>query len=134
MHIHGSCHCGAITFTADVDPARVVVCHCSDCQALSGAPYRAIVRVPMAQFHLQGTPKAYVKTAQSGQRRAQVFCPDCGTPLYGSEAENPQFVVIRLGCVAERAQLPPRRQIWAQSAMPWIHDLGDIPAFPQACS
>ena len=42
MQIHGSCHCGAITFTANIDPQRVTVCHCSDCQALSGAPMRAI--------------------------------------------------------------------------------------------
>jgi len=131
MHIHGSCHCGAIRFTADIDPERVTLCHCSDCQALSGAPMRAIVRAPIDQFQLQGNPKAYLKTAQSGQRRAQVFCPECGTPLYGSEAENPQYVVIRLGCVAERAQLPPRKQIWTRSAMPWIHDLENVPAFAE---
>ncbi|UBB18803.1 GFA family protein [Comamonas odontotermitis] len=131
MHIHGSCHCGAIRFTADIDPERVTLCHCSDCQALSGAPMRAIVRAPIDQFQLQGNPKAYVKTAQSGQRRAQVFCPECGTPLYGSEALNPQYVVIRLGCVAERAGLPPRKQIWTRSAMPWIHDLENVPAFAE---
>lgn len=131
MHIHGSCHCGAISFTADIDPERVTVCHCSDCQALSGAPYRAFVRVPVARFVLTGNPKSYTKTAQSGQRRAQVFCPDCGTPLYGSEVENPQFVVIRLGCVAERAQLPPHKQIWTSSAMPWIHNLALAPALTQ---
>ncbi|MFE1571533.1 GFA family protein [Comamonas odontotermitis] len=131
MHIHGSCHCGAIRFTADIDPERVTLCHCSDCQALSGAPMRAIVRAPIDQFQLQGNPKAYVKTAQSGQRRAQVFCPECGTPLYGSEAVNPQYVVIRLGCVAERAGLPPRKQIWTRSAMPWIHDLENVPAFAE---
>ena len=131
MHIHGSCHCGAITFTATVHPTHVTVCHCSDCQVLSGAPLRAVVRTPFDQFHLQGAPKAYIKTAQSGQRRAQVFCPECGTALYGSEAENPQFVVIRLGCVAERAQLTPSKQIWGQSAMPWLHDLASVPAHQQ---
>lgn len=131
MHIHGSCHCGAIRFTADIDPERVTLCHCSDCQTLSGAPMRAIVRAPIDQFQLQGNPKAYVKTAQSGQRRAQVFCPECGTPLYGSEAVNPQYVVIRLGCVAERAGLPPRKQLWTRSAMPWIHDLENVPAFAE---
>ena len=131
MHIHGSCHCGAITFTANIDPQRVTVCHCSDCQALSGAPMRAIVRAPIGQFHLRGTPKAYIKTAQSGQKRAQVFCPDCGTPLYGSEAVEPQYVVIRLGCVAERAQLPPSKQIWTRSAMPWIHGMENTPGFAE---
>ena len=37
MRVHGSCHCGAIKFTGEVDPTQVVVCHCDDCQILSGA-------------------------------------------------------------------------------------------------
>lgn len=130
MKIHGACHCGAISFTAEVDPARVVVCHCSDCQTLSGAPFRAIVPAPAAQFSLRGTPKRYIKVAASGNRRAQVFCPDCGTPLYASEPDNEQTMVIRLGCVEERAALLPQRQVWTASQMPWIHGLGDIPAAP----
>ena len=132
MHIHGSCHCGAIRFTADIDPDGVTVCHCSDCQVLSGAPMPAIVRAPIGQVHLHGNPKAYLKTAQSGQRRAQAFCGECGTPLYGCAAENPPCVVIRLGCVAERAALPPRKQIWTRSAMPWVHGLANVPGCAEA--
>lgn len=122
MLIHGSCHCEAVRFTAEIDPTQVTVCHCSDCQVLSGAPMRAIVRAAIGDFALQGTVKTYTKTAQSGQHRDQVFCPICGTPLYGCAAQNPEFVVIRLGCVSERAQLPPQRQIWTASAMPWLGD------------
>ena len=49
----------------------------------------------------------------------------------GSEAVEPQYVVIRLGCVAERAQLPPSKQIWTRSAMPWIHGMKDTPGFAE---
>ncbi|MEJ5128034.1 GFA family protein [Comamonas sp. MYb21] len=100
----------------------VSVCHCSDCQVLSGAPMRAIAKAAITDFSLQGAVQTYTKTAQSGQRRDQVFCPVCATPLYGCAAQNPEFVVIRLGCVEERAQLPPQRQIWTASAMPWLAD------------
>ena len=31
---------------------------------------------------LAGKPKEYVKTAESGGKRAQGFCPDCGTAIY----------------------------------------------------
>jgi len=127
MKIDGACHCGAVTFTAEVDPSRVVVCHCSDCQVLSGAPFRAIVAADIAGFALQGATKRYVKQAQSGTRRAQVFCPECGTPLYGAAAENPTQVVIRVGCIAQRAQLRPSRQIWLHSAQPWIGELVGVP-------
>jgi hypothetical protein len=127
MHIDGSCHCGSITFTAEIDPSRVMVCHCTDCQVLSGSPFRAIVGAPIDTFVLKGRVKSYVKTAQSGNRRAQVFCPECGTPLYSTAPENATSVMIRLGCVAQRALLKPAVQIWQHSALPWLSDLPAIP-------
>ncbi|MCE4553421.1 GFA family protein [Roseateles cellulosilyticus] len=132
MKIQGACHCGAIAFDAEIDPSRVVACHCNDCQTLSGAPFRAIVATPVEQFSLlRGTPRTYVKVAASGNRRAQVFCPDCGTALWAAAAENPTTVVIRLGCVAQRAALKPTRQLWHRSALPWLAELADVPASPQ---
>ena len=130
MQINGACHCGRITFTAEIDPARVAVCHCTDCQVLSGAPLRAIVNAPIETFQLSGTPQRYIKTAQSGNRRAQVFCPDCGTPLYSTAPENPTSVTLRVGCIEQRAQLRPMRQVWQRSAMPWLPAL-DMPGTAQ---
>ncbi len=127
MNISGQCHCGAISFSATVDPGKVLVCHCVDCQTFSGAPFRAVVPAPAAQFKLSGQPKAYVKVAQSGRRRAQCFCGDCGTQLFASEAENPSVYNVRLGCVNERAQLKPVAQIWGRSALAWVPSMASVP-------
>lgn len=128
MKITGQCHCGAVSFSALVDPARVFVCHCADCQIISGGPFRAVVPVPVEQVELSGSPKQYVKLAASGNRRAQAFCGDCGTQLYATEADEPRTLNIRLGCVNERAQLKPVLQIWRDSAMPWLAELDSAPA------
>jgi hypothetical protein len=40
MKIDGRCCCGNITFAAEVDPATAVICHCTDCQTLSGSAFR----------------------------------------------------------------------------------------------
>lgn len=130
MHIDGGCHCGLISFTALIDPARVMVCHCADCQVLSGAPFRAVVAAPIDTLVLRGQPKQYVKVAESGNRRAQVFCPECATPLYAIAPENATSVIIRLGCVRQRAELAPAVQIWQHSAVPWLRGLNDIPGSP----
>lgn len=131
MDIDGACHCGRISFTAQIDPARVMVCHCADCQVMSGSPWRAVVAAPYDTFVLRGEPKAYVKVAASGHRRAQVFCPECGTPLYATAPENPTSVVIRLGCVSQRARLVPAVQIWTHSALPWASRVDDLPGSPE---
>lgn len=127
MHIDGSCHCGSITFTAEVDPGRVMICHCTDCQSVSGGPFRHVVPAPIESFVVSGKPKSYVKVAESGNRRAQMFCPECGTALYAASPENPSWVSIRLGCVRQRAALRPAVQIWTRSAMPWLDELDAIP-------
>jgi len=131
MRIDGACHCGAVSLTAEIDPARVMVCHCTDCQVLSGSPFRAIVAASIERFAVNGRTKSYVKTAQSGNRRAQVFCPECGTPLYATAPEHATSVVIRLGCVAQRDQLKPATQVWLHSALPWLSELPAVPGSPE---
>jgi hypothetical protein len=131
MQIEGSCHCGRISFTAQVDPSRVVVCHCSDCQVMSGSPFRAVVPAPMDTFELRGEPKRYIKTAESGNKRVQAFCPDCGTPLFATAPANATQVMIRTGCVKQRATLVPQAQIWRRSALPWIEAVPALPGSPQ---
>jgi len=131
MQIHGRCHCGNISFTAEADPAKVFACHCTDCQTMSGAPFRAVVQVPVSGFSLNGSPNIYIKTAQSGNRRAQAFCGECGTPLYATSADNPTLYGVRLGCVEERAQLAPSKQVWTRSSMPWLHNLATVPGEPE---
>jgi len=126
MQIEGSCHCGRISFTAQVDPSRVVVCHCSDCQVMSGSPFRAVVPAPVETFVLRGEPRRYIKTADSGNRRVHAFCGDCGAPVYSCATSDPPFYSLRVGCLQQRAELPPRHQIWCRSAMPWSESLGGI--------
>ncbi len=131
MQIEGACHCGRISFTAEVDPSRVTVCHCTDCQVLSGAPFRAVVPAAIETFVLRGEPKRYVKVAQSGNRRVQAFCPDCGTPLFATALEGATHVNIRTGCVKQRASLVPQSAVWQRSTLPWIGGVESLPGSPQ---
>ncbi len=126
MHIDGACHCGKISFTAEVDPTQVLLCHCIDCQVLSGSPFRAVAEAPIDTLKIRGAPKNYVFT-QHSRHMVLFFCPDCATPLYAKDQGNPNAVVIRLGCVAQRAQLKPSVQIWESFALPWLADLASVP-------
>ncbi len=131
MRIDGSCHCGKISFEAEADPGKAGICHCNDCQTLSGSAFTTFLPVPKEAFRLRGEPKIYVKTAESGNRRAQAFCPDCGSRLYATSETDPQVFNIRLGTVRQRAQLAPKSQLWCRSAMPWVTELEAIRQFPK---
>lgn len=127
MRVHGSCHCGALTYEAEVDPGLVGVCNCTDCQKLTGSAFR--VSVPATDLRLlTGRPTTYVKTADSGTKRRHAFCPTCGSPIYAAaDVDAPATYTLRVGGLAERAELPPRRQIWRASALPWVKRVADLP-------
>ena len=133
MQVQGGCHCGYITFEADVDPDAVRICHCTDCQQLTGSAYRVNVNVPKARFKLLGgKPKTYVKTAESGNKRAHGFCPECGTPIYStSTAADPESYGLRVGTIKQRQQLPPKKMGWCSSALPWAMNIGSLPQQPK---
>lgn len=129
MKVDGKCHCGGITYEAEVDPATARVCHCTDCQVLSGTAFRTVVAAREEDFTLlSGSPKTYIKTAESGAQRAQVFCPDCGTPLYAtSVGDGAKVLGLRMGCIQQREQLPPKKQYWTNSAANWLEGSTSLP-------
>jgi len=122
MKVEGQCHCGAIVFEAEIDPHAVAICHCSDCQQLSGSAFRVNVPAAAANFKLiKGEPRRYAKVADSGARRLQAFCEHCGSPIYSCAADSPTTYTLRVGTLKQRAELGrPARQIWTRSRLSWV--------------
>jgi hypothetical protein len=129
MKVEGSCHCGQIAYVAEIDPSHVGLCNCTDCQVLTGSAFRVSVPCLPGTFRLlRGTPTIYVKTAQSGRKRRHSFCPNCGAPVAATaDTDSPDTYSLRVGCLVQKAELPPWRQIWCESALAWVHDLNDVP-------
>lgn len=125
MKIDGRCHCGCISYEAEIDPEKVVICHCTDCQTLSGSAFRTVALTRENAFRLlSGEPKIYVKTGESGTKRVQSFCPECGTPIYSSTVgDGPKVYGVRVGTARQRDQLVPKTQLWCRSSQPWLADL-----------
>ena len=88
ISVNGECHCGNISISAIVDKNKVRVCHCTDCQKMSGAPLRAVAIAPAESITINGTPKEYIKIGDSGNKRIQAFCENCGTQLFATDLEK----------------------------------------------
>ncbi len=129
MRIDGACHCGYITYQAEIDPDKVVICHCTDCQTLSGTAYRIVAFAKDGSFELlSGNTKTYVKTTNSGKQRAQAFCPECGSPIYsGSPGDDLKNIGIRIGTCRQRDVLRPTKRYWCGSAQAWSEDISALP-------
>jgi hypothetical protein len=134
MKVNGSCHCGQVAYEAEVDPGRSSICHCTDCQVLTGTAYRVSIPAIAGTFRLlSGNPTVYLKTtADSGNKRRHAFCPTCGSPVYvHADEDDPSIRTLRVGGLAQRDQLPPKRRIWCQSALSWSQDIASLPGIPK---
>jgi hypothetical protein len=54
MKLDGRCHCGFISYEAEIDPETVMLCHCTDCQTLTGSAFRTFVLSREDGFNLLG--------------------------------------------------------------------------------
>jgi hypothetical protein len=129
MRVTGNCHCGAIRYEAEIDPETVGICHCRDCQSLTGTAFRVFVRAAPGTFKLvSGLPRIYVKTTDSGAKREQAFCETCGSPIYGAApGPDPRVYSIRAGTLDQRDELRPKIQIWTRSRLPLLDGLDTAP-------
>jgi hypothetical protein len=131
MKIDGGCFCGFLTYEAEIDPDRVNICHCLDCQIISGSAFRVSVPTRDHSFRLlSGAPTIFMKTGGSGAPRPQAFCPRCGTQIYSTSGDAaPRTHNIRVGTVRQRDILVPGSQAFCRSRRDWLDDLGTVPAF-----
>ncbi|MEO0425995.1 MAG: GFA family protein [Pseudomonadota bacterium] len=134
MIVHGSCHCGAITFEAEIHPEEVFLTHSADGRALSGAAFGVLVPCRRNAFYpVSGTPRFYIKQGEGGRRRAIAFCGNCGSPIHSTDADDREAdFILPTGILSEVALLPPRRQVWTDNAVPWLSQIPRLPGRPRS--
>jgi hypothetical protein len=128
----GGCLCGAVRYEVSAEPVAFMLCHCRDCQYISGGEPAAVVVVPKPAFRLaKGQVKSYAVKGDSGKEVARQFCGECGTPLFSALEGNPQLWAIKAGSLDDPSWLKPTAFLWKSSAQPWAHLDPAIHAFPK---
>ena len=67
LDITGGCLCGQLRYDANAEPIFSAVCHCKTCQKQSGTAFRVVIAVPRPAVSIQGSPKIYTRTGDSGE-------------------------------------------------------------------
>ena len=126
----GRCACGAVTFAFDKDPKFIANCHCLDCKKASGGEMAAFFAVPQDDFTLiNGSPKKFHYTAESGKGLDRNFCPDCGARLFTTDLDSfPRLVFVTLGALDRPELVAPRLEMFTKRRLKWNLPL-DLPQF-----
>ena len=127
--VQGRCLCGAVTFETDAEPITQILCHCRDCQTVSGAAAYAAYIVPLQSVELKtGELAGHPITAESGNTNKRMFCTRCGSRVW---AELPELSFASVnGMALPDGHFKPQGLHRKHSAPDWCVLDETIPAFP----
>jgi hypothetical protein len=127
----GGCLCGAVRYQAEADPMRTVICHCTICRRVSGAPMMGFVHFPAEAFRWLGSPPKRYRSSTHAERG---FCPQCGSTLTMHEAVLGDRVQVALGSLDHPEHTSPDDHVWTKQQLPWLHIEDDLPRFAATSS
>ncbi|MDQ0463318.1 hypothetical protein QO010_001066 [Caulobacter ginsengisoli] len=115
----GHCLCGDCRYEIVGEPVVVAHCHCDDCQRLSGAGHASGAMFAAEGVTLTGPVARYELTADSGATVTRIFCPRCGSPLFGMNTGMPGFMTVTLGTLDDSDHLAPQVVVFARNRRAW---------------
>jgi hypothetical protein len=115
----GGCLCGAVRYSLNGAPLLVHVCHCHDCQSVSGSAYSLTVLVTTAALALTGPLETFTRTTASGREVRNTACSKCRAGLTSNDVARPNYTGLRAGTLDDANWAVPIAQTFVRSAIPW---------------
>jgi hypothetical protein len=129
--IHGSCLCGAVTFSVKGSPARWFQCHCSRCRRARSAAHGSNAFYPASQFEWR-TGRELVRSYRppDAERFMVSFCERCGggAPV---ERDNVPFVLVPTALFDGDPGARPEAHIHVASKASWYRLSDGLPQFAE---
>ena len=128
------CGCGAFTAKMSSPPVLQLVCHCTDCRAVSGTPFSNFIFFRARDTETSGEAAKREFVADSGHATVRECCAHCGDMLIDRTAGFPKVV----GVVVERIEGPftftPMHHVWTDSKLPGVEIPAEVTAYPRAAA
>jgi hypothetical protein len=126
------CQCGQLAVTFTQAPVAQLICHCRDCQTISGMPYAKAAFFKAEEQCAQGEFKAIEMTGGSGKPKQYRRCSHCNDFVYATV----DALTGLLGVAADRLGPPfefqPMAHVWTSEKAPEVEIPPGVFQFPKA--
>ena len=117
----GRCQCGEICYQSIGEPLALYICHCQECQKQSASAFGISLDVPKDGFSIiKGSPKYWIRIADSGRKLKCAFCPVCGSRLWHETELVPGSVSIKVGSLDQPIDVSNAIHVWVKRKLPGI--------------
>ena len=120
MKRQASCSCGQLRVTVAGDPVRISVCHCLECQKRTGSAFGFQARFRRDEVTIEGDSTTWSRTGDEGFTADFRFCPTCGSTVWYTFRDMPEFVAVAVGNFADPAFPPPRVSVYEARRHGWV--------------
>ena len=117
--ITGGCLCGALRYRAEGEPLLQGLCHCRNCQRISGAGHVGFVCFAEDAVTVEGETRSYASTGGSGTTATRYSCPTCHSVVFGRAEVMPGRINLYAGSLDDTSQFKPQVAIFTRSRPPW---------------
>ena len=127
MH-EAQCSCGGLRVKAVADPKVVIMCHCTECQRRTGAPFGVSAYFDQNDIEVSGSSTIYQRSSDAERAITGHFCPTCGTTVHWRAEFVPDFIGVAVGCFSEPDFPAPQRAVHVRRKHAWVTIPDGIPA------
>jgi hypothetical protein len=126
----GGCLCGAVRFQAQGRPLRVLACHCTLCQRVTGSAFSVEPVFLKHKVRFTGEPAHYEhRPPEHGRIMVFSFCGKCGNRIGLTLERFPQVQILYAGAFDDPTWLKPAAHIFTDSAVSWLKLPHDVNCF-----
>ena len=72
-----------------------------------------------SNIRLRGAVASYELASEAGTTVTRLFCPRCGSPLFGKNSGMPGFMTVSVGTLDSSDDLAPQVTIFARTRRTW---------------
>ncbi len=103
MQLSGGCYCGKVRYEAQGEPVMRGLCHCRECQYITGGGANVALAMPVDGFKYVADAPRQFSREDIENAVVREFCPACGTHLTSRPQMLPDLVIIKVGTLDDPA-------------------------------
>ncbi len=116
--ISGSCLCGKVTFECLDNFEQFHLCHCAQCQKISGSAHVSNLFSKPDNIKWRGGFELIKRFDVSGKSISNCFCRECGCAVPYISGSG-KALIVPAGCLDEAPSINPQDHIFCSEKAAW---------------